>query len=431
MPTRKPRSQPYRVSWPLNAQQAENIDTMFQTLFDDIRNGALSISADTQLTGTLPPTSGGTGLSTFAVGDIIYASAVDTLSALALGSTGRVLRSNGTTPSWSAWTTPTSFTAGSVIFADAANSIGEDNDNFYYDSANRLWGFGTNTPEFGIDIGDGLRLGGNSPSTGFTQIDQGGGISDTDTTIPCDSTTGFGVKGAILIENEFIWYTGITATSFTGCARGRHGSVAAAHADNTAIIYLSFIDAPNSTVKATIISPAGRLYVGVGDILEVPSASSIANLKITLGAASFTVGGTYGVSYGDPAGVQSFFGTSGSAAYFGSPSAHPVEIRTSNLQRLYITDTMVQFLGTTSSFPALKRNADVLDVKLADDSDYANLKAKELVVSSGTVMMRSSAAFTDGAAASLGTLTNAPAAGNPTKWIPIDDNGTTRYIPAW
>ena len=39
--------------------------------------------------------------------------------------------------------------------------------------------------------------------------------------------------------------------------------------------------------------------------------------------------------------------------------------------------------------------------------------------------------FTDGAAAAVGTLTNAPAAGNPTKWIPIDDNGTTRYIPAW
>ena len=34
-------------------------------------------------------------------------------------------------------------------------------------------------------------------------------------------------------------------------------------------------------------------------------------------------------------------------------------------------------------------------------------------------------------AAATGTLTNAPAAGNPTKWIAIDDNGTTRYIPAW
>ena len=40
-------------------------------------------------------------------------------------------------------------------------------------------------------------------------------------------------------------------------------------------------------------------------------------------------------------------------------------------------------------------------------------------------------ALTNGAAAALGTLTNAPAAGNPTKWVPINDNGTTRYIPAW
>jgi len=33
------------------------------------------------------------------------------------------------------------------------------------------------------------------------------------------------------------------------------------------------------------------------------------------------------------------------------------------------------------------------------------------------------------------TFTNAPgtgtAKGNPTKWLPIDDNGTTRYIPCW
>lgn len=40
-------------------------------------------------------------------------------------------------------------------------------------------------------------------------------------------------------------------------------------------------------------------------------------------------------------------------------------------------------------------------------------------------------AFTNNAAAALGTLTNAPVAGNPTKWIPINDNGTIRNIPAW
>jgi hypothetical protein len=40
-------------------------------------------------------------------------------------------------------------------------------------------------------------------------------------------------------------------------------------------------------------------------------------------------------------------------------------------------------------------------------------------------------AFANGAAAATGTLTNAPAAGNPTKWIPVNDAGTIRYIPAW
>jgi len=48
-----------------------------------------------------------------------------------------------------------------------------------------------------------------------------------------------------------------------------------------------------------------------------------------------------------------------------------------------------------------------------------------------TTLITSSVAFTNGAAAAAGTLLNAPVAGNPTKWIPINDNGTTRYIPAW
>jgi hypothetical protein len=38
-------------------------------------------------------------------------------------------------------------------------------------------------------------------------------------------------------------------------------------------------------------------------------------------------------------------------------------------------------------------------------------------------------AYTAGTA--TGTLTNAPAAGNPTKWITINDNGTLRRIPTW
>lgn len=68
--------------------------------------------------------------------------------------------------------------------------------------------------------------------------------------------------------------------------------------------------------------------------------------------------------------------------------------------------------------------------KSGNETLGGSITATTLVVTTGQ-FMSSSVALTDGAAAATGTLTNAPAAGNPTKWIPIDDNGTTRYIPAW
>jgi hypothetical protein len=54
-----------------------------------------------------------------------------------------------------------------------------------------------------------------------------------------------------------------------------------------------------------------------------------------------------------------------------------------------------------------------------------------ITTSGGATFHTTNTALTDGAAAAAGTLLNAPAAGNPTKWIGINDNGTTRYIPAW
>jgi hypothetical protein len=52
------------------------------------------------LGGTLLPTHGGTGLSTIPAGAIPYASALDTIAALAIGASGTVLKSNGSAPSW-------------------------------------------------------------------------------------------------------------------------------------------------------------------------------------------------------------------------------------------------------------------------------------------------------------------------------------------
>lgn len=51
------------------------------------------------------------------------------------------------------------------------------------------------------------------------------------------------------------------------------------------------------------------------------------------------------------------------------------------------------------------------------------------IVSDGT--LKSGIELLDGSGSSVATLSNAPTAGDPSKWIAIDDGGTTRYIPAW
>lgn len=59
-----------------------------------------------------------------------------------------------------------------------------------------------------------------------------------------------------------------------------------------------------------------------------------------------------------------------------------------------------------------------------------NIGSGGIYVGSAT-LINTTVALSNAAAAATATLTNAPVAGNPTKWININDNGTTRRIPAW
>lgn len=63
--------------------------------------------------------------------------------------------------------------------------------------------------------------------------------------------------------------------------------------------------------------------------------------------------------------------------------------------------------------------------------DNVNGKFTDLTNGNAASLVSSSVALTNAAGAAAGTLLNAPSAGNPTKWIQINDNGTTRKIPAW
>lgn len=91
----------------------------------------------------------------------------------------------------------------------------------------------------------------------------------------------------------------------------------------------------------------------------------------------------------------------------------------------------LQFGGTTSAFPSLKRSAALLQARLADDSLFTEIECSNIITNNAAAAFSTNTTLTDFAAAQLGTLTNAPTAGNPSKWIAIDDNGTQRLIPSW
>jgi hypothetical protein len=128
------------------------------------------------------PTQGGTGIETYTLGDTLYASATNTLAKLAgnTTTTKRFLSQTGTgsasaAPSWEV-----------LDPSDINTQYGS----FYFDYSTTL----------------------------------SGPITQNQTTIDVVSTTGFSNVGAIFIGSELITYTGITATSFTGCTRGAAGS---------------------------------------------------------------------------------------------------------------------------------------------------------------------------------------------------------------
>ena len=81
-----------------------------------------------------------------------------------------------------------------------------------------------------------------------------------------------------------------------------------------------------------------------------------------------------------------------------------------------------------SQFSVTKAGVTVIG---ADPGGSTQLRVGGGLTINSNLMITTKTNFANGAGAAAGTLTNAPSAGNPTKWIAIDDNGTTRYIPSW
>lgn len=125
----------------------------------------------------VPTTAGGTGLTSYSQGDLIYYNSGTTFTALGKNTTATRYLSNTGTNNNPAWAqidltngvtgtlpvgnggtgTATAFTAGSVVFAGASGVYTQDNANLFWDDTNNRLGIGTVTPACALDVTGGIQ----------------------------------------------------------------------------------------------------------------------------------------------------------------------------------------------------------------------------------------------------------------------------------
>ena len=103
-------------------------------------------------------------------------------------------------------------------------------------------------------------------------------ISATDsTTATVHTTVGFPTEGHIIIDSEWMTYTGTTATTFTGLTRGAFGTTAATHADES-VVYEA---APDDVRLLCNQIVSGYMHTDTEDDLKGKIKSGISHLKWT------------------------------------------------------------------------------------------------------------------------------------------------------
>jgi len=85
-------------------------------------------------------------------------------------------------------------------------------------------------------------------------------LNTTATTISVASTAPLAASGSVLIDSEIISYSGVTATTLTGCTRATAGSTAAAHVAATGVIQYSTVTI-NVTSAAAFATAPGTFAV--------------------------------------------------------------------------------------------------------------------------------------------------------------------------
>lgn len=236
-------------------------------------------------TGSLAATRGGTGITTYTTGDILYASATNTLSKLAAGTNGHVLTLSGGVPTWAA-------------VSGGSGSPGGSTTHVQYNSSGSFAGNSVFTYN-----GDGVGIG--SPATSNYPLSVNGSGNGTWIAGPSFITSVSPSVG----NNPWLTYI---AGSINEAASGTHALIAGLYLDppsinsgsasvnNTATLYIS--SAPSATVSgsnyaiwasAGAVRFDGSLSLGTaGGKLSIATGANASVGTATLSSGTVTVNTT-------------------------------------------------------------------------------------------------------------------------------------------
>ena len=275
------------------------------------------------LAGTLNAVNGGTGQSSYTTGDLLYSSATNTLSKLAIGTANRVMTSSGSAPQWvtaltgltgvsSSSITNTSLTSGRVILA-STGGLEADSANLTFDgttlTTTGLSNSGTSALVKLVTVGN-TSFNGTTVFAAATpaKLYMGTGTV-TDTTSAVGATNAIGAVASLAITPIAATNTSVTYTN----ASTLYIAGAPSAGTNVTLTnpYALYVAAGNTLLGGNLLftdntydigaSGATRprnLYLG-GTTLDIRNAGSVsATIKSTGGGASLnldalTGGGTY------------------------------------------------------------------------------------------------------------------------------------------
>ena len=191
------------------------------------------------LAGTLAQVNGGTGFSTYTTGDTVYASASNTLSKLAIGSTGQILRVVGGVPAWG-----TDY-VGTVTSVSGTGTV------------NGLTLTGTVTSSGSLTLGGTLDLS-SPPAIGATSASTGKFTSLTDTGLTSGRVT-YATTGGLLTDSANMTFNGTTFSlandaSISGLTVGKGGG---AVSGNTVVGYQALNANTSGSLNTVIGYQAG------------------------------------------------------------------------------------------------------------------------------------------------------------------------------